>query len=273
MDVEAEWARLRDVVYTAASDVVGPTVRKHQDWFDENISHVQSLLEEKHKLHRALLNDPSSASKKDAFNAAKRTVQSELPHNQDDWYSRQADSIQRYADIKDVKNFYATLKAVYGPTTSSSSSPLLSADGNTMISDKEKILERWAEHFDSVLNRPSNINEEAIDRLPQVPIDRSLADPPTEAEVAKAIKRLFSGKAPGADSIPAEVYAAGRPKLIASLTSLFITMWTQEKLPQDFKDATIIHLFKRNGNGGVRRVSRAARLQLKCSAVFNGRNS
>ena len=73
-----------------------------------------------------------------------------------------------------MKNFYATLKAVYGPTTTSSSPPLLSADGNTLISDKEKILERWA--------------------------------------VAKAIKRLSSGKVPGADSIPAEVYAAGGPK-------------------------------------------------------------
>ena len=180
VDVEEEWARLRDVVYTAASDVVGPTVRKQQDWFDENISHVQSLMEEKHKLHRALLNDPSSALKKDAVNAAKRIVQSELRHMQDDWYSWQADSIQRYA-------------------------------------------------------------------------------PPTEAEVAKAIKRLSSGKTPGADSIPAEVCVAGGPKLSESLTSLFTTTWTQEKLSQEFKDATIIHLFKckgsRNSCGNYRGIS------------------
>ena len=147
-----------------------------------------------------------------------------------------------------MKNFYATLKAVYGPTTTLSSPPLLSADGNTLILDKEKILERWAEHSDGVLNHPSNINEEAIDRLPQVPIVGSLADPPTEAEVAKAMKRLSSSKAPGADCIPVEVYAAGSPKLIESLTSLFTTMWTQEKLKQEFKDATIIHLFKCKGS-------------------------
>ena len=95
VDVEAEWAHLHDAGYTAASDVVGTTVHKHQDWFDENISHVQSLLEEKHKLHSALLNDPSSAFK-DASNVAKRTAQSELRNMQDDWYSRQADSIRRY---------------------------------------------------------------------------------------------------------------------------------------------------------------------------------
>ena len=32
--------------------------------------------------------------------------------------------------------------------------------------DKEAILKRWAEHFDSVLNHPSTINDNAINRLP-----------------------------------------------------------------------------------------------------------
>ena len=36
------------------------------------------------------------------------------------------------------------------------------------------ILERWAEHFNSVLNQPSQINDEASTRLPQVPTNRSL---------------------------------------------------------------------------------------------------
>lgn len=45
-----------------------------------------------------------------------------------------------------------------------------------------------------------------------------------------------------------QVYAASGPKLIESLTSLFTTMWTQEKLPQEFKDASIIHLYKRKGS-------------------------
>ena len=69
-----------------------------------------------------------------------------------------ANDIQAYAN-KDTKNFYSALKAIYGPT-SSGSSPLLSADGNRprLIKDKEKILERWVEHFNNVLNRPSTVN-------------------------------------------------------------------------------------------------------------------
>ena len=52
-----------------------------------------------------------------------------------------------------------------------------------MISDKDMILERWTEHFHSVLNRLSLINAEAIDHLPQVEVNPSLPELPTEEEV------------------------------------------------------------------------------------------
>ncbi len=127
-------------------------------------------------------------------------------------------------------------------------SPLLSADGSTLITEKEKILERWAEHFHNVLNRPSSINDDAINRLPQVTINEALDDPPTLQETQKAIFQLSSGKAPGSDSIPAEVYKTGGTALTEKLHCLFLLMWQQETIPQEFKDATIIHLYKRKGN-------------------------
>ena len=67
----------------------------------------------------------------------------------------------------------------------------------------------------------------------------------------KAIKLLSSGKAPGSDAIPAEIYKAGGPPVAEKLTELFHIMWRKEAIPQEFKDATIIHLFKRKGNPQV----------------------
>ena len=63
----------------------------------------------------------------------------------------------------------------------------------------------------------------------------------------KAIKPLSSGKAPGSDAIPAEIYKAGGPPVAGKLTELFHIMWRKEAIPQEFNDATIIHLFKRKG--------------------------
>ena len=84
--------------------------------------------------------------------------------------SNKADEVQGHVDRHDMKSFYDALQDVHGPT-SSGPSPLLSADGNTPIIEKEKILERWADHVNNVLNRPSSFDNEAIDRLPQAPIN------------------------------------------------------------------------------------------------------
>ena len=113
---------------------------------------------------------------------------------QDSWLNNKVDEMQDFADRNDMKNFYDNLKEVYGPTTSGSS-PLHSADGSTLITDKEKILKRWAEHFDSVLNHPSTNSDEAIDWLPQVPFDETLDAVPTFEEIQKVIHLLTSGKA------------------------------------------------------------------------------
>ena len=76
---------------------------------------------------------------------------------------------------------------------------------STLLTDKEAILKRWVEHFNSVLNRPSSINEVAIDRLPQIECNVLLDELPTVMETRKAVQQLSSGKAPGADAIPADV--------------------------------------------------------------------
>ena len=98
-----------------------------------------------------------------------------------------------------------------------------------------------------MLNRPSSINEDAIDRLPQIECNVLLDEFPTVMETRKAVRQLSSGKVPGADAIPAEVYKAGG----LPMTELFHCMWRKEAIPQEFKDASIIHLYKRKGNPQV----------------------
>ena len=136
---------------------------------------------------------------------------------QDSWLSKKADEIQSFADRKDMKKFFDALKTIYGPQ-SSGTIPLLSADGTSLLTDKEAVLKRWAEHFDGVLNQPSSISDEAINRLPQVECNALLDELPTVSETVKAIKLLSSGKAPGSDAIPAEIYKAGCPPVAEKLT-------------------------------------------------------
>jgi len=99
-----------------------------------------------------------------------------------------------------------------------------------------------------VLNRPSSINDEAIDRMPQVNTNNTMDVPPDEAEVRKAISQLSSGKAPGSDGIPSEIFKAGGSTFVQKLTELFQSFWAQGSIPQELKDASIVHLYKRKGS-------------------------
>ena len=110
-------------------------------------------------------------------------------------------------------------------------------------------MKKWAEHFEGVLNRSSSVNDGAINRLP-VECNPLLDELPTVSETVKAIKLLSSGKAPGSDAIHAEIYKAGGPP-VAEKLQLFHIMWRKKAIPQEFKDATIIHLFKRKRNPQV----------------------
>ena len=56
------------------------------------------------------------------------------------------------------------LKTVCDPK-SLGTTQLLSAAGTCLLIAKTAILKRWAEHFDSVPNRPSSNNDEVINRL------------------------------------------------------------------------------------------------------------
>nr|VZI48570.1 unnamed protein product [Spirometra erinaceieuropaei] len=223
--VENHWCQLRDTIQSTALTVLGRAPRQHQEWFDDNDAAIRNLLAEKNRLHKAYVDHPNDDNRAAFY---------------------RTEEIQGYAGRNEWKNFSA-IKAVYGPPTKGTA-PLLSADGSTLLNERTQILHRWVEHFRGVLNLSSAISDVAIARLPQVETNVDLDLPPSLQETIRAVQQLPSGKAPGSDEIPAEVYKHGGPQLMDHLTALFQEMWRQG---QDFKDPTIVHLYKRKGNRQV----------------------
>nr|VZI35212.1 unnamed protein product [Spirometra erinaceieuropaei] len=240
----------RDVLVTkaivTALAVLDRAPRQHQDLVDENDATIRKQLAENNRLTKANV-DHSTEDKKAAFYRCRRQLQQRLREMQDAWTPPKAEEIQRYADRNEWKNFFSAIKAVYGPPTKGTAL-LLSADGSTLLTEKTQIRQRWAEHFRGVLNRPSAISDAAIERLPQVETNAHLDLPPSLQETIRAVQQLSSGKARGSDAIPAEVYKHGGSQLMDHLTALFQEMWRPCEVPQDFKDATIVHLYKPKGN-------------------------
>ena len=248
VSIEEEWADIRDTTYKTAAAVLGLQAGRHyQDWFDEQDTVARSLLDTMHTTHLAWINDKNDMAKKSAYTRARQASQVRLRMMKEDWWLRKSRELQDAADQHDMKRFYDGLKAVYGPRNSGSN-PIRSKDGTTMLTDHEQILKRWAEHFESVLNQPSFFDDTVLSEVPQWAEASYLDQPPTEDEVLRAIKCISTGKSPGADSIPPEIYKECGEQLVRRLTGLFLQVWDKASVPQDFKDALIVHIYKRKGD-------------------------
>ena len=77
-------------------------------------------------------------------------------------------------------------------------------------------------------------------------------------EMARAIAGLKDGKAPGGDGIPAEVWKHGGDNLFSWLHQLITNAWEVGSVPQAWKDASIVTIYKkgdRTGCGNYRGIS------------------
>ena len=87
-----------------------------------------------------------------------------------------------------------------------------------------------------------------IIKIPQWPLASGLDEVLTTAEIQKAINQMSNEKAPGTDGIPAEVFKKCSSCFLPHLVDLFEAIWNEAAVPQDFKDATIVHIYKREGD-------------------------
>ena len=73
------------------------------------------------------------------------------------------------------------------------------------MEDREKQMDRWAEHYSELYNREKMVTMEALNSVEQLPVMVELDKEPTIKELNEPLKKLASGKAPGKDGIPAEL--------------------------------------------------------------------
>ena len=72
-----------------------------------------------------------------------------------------------------------------------------------------------------MLNQVSQFDDTVLSEIPDWEVDDGLLEPPDNAEVARAIGQLSSGKAAGADGLPPELFKIDCPTLMDKLTKLF----------------------------------------------------
>ena len=224
-----EWQALSSAFLIVSHSTLGNMERRHQGWFDDNVTDIRSLIHDKNVAHDALLRNPTSRSLHERFSSMRATVQRKLRWLENNWCSWKTSQMQSYANINDTKSFYKAPKGVYGLSRFSLHT-VRSTDG-VLIKNTELILEKCPEYLQYLLNNVHNTDPVFLDDLPTLPIIPKRDDPPSFDEVEKTILSLNENKAASQDNTPADVTKYGGCALHRRLHNFIIDCWSAKCLP------------------------------------------
>lgn len=194
--------------------------------------------------HSSPGNNTKSRQKKQSYKEAKSEVQTKIRELKNRWFRNKAEEIQHLADSNNPHEFFKATKVLNGPSKQGLA-PLQSKDGTEIFKDKNAIISRCQEHFSTLFNCNAVVDASIFSEIPQHSTTEDLAGEPTILEVAKAVKQMKENKASGLDQIPAEIYKHGGQRRLEHLRSLMARIWNDEDLPNELKDAIIVHVFKK----------------------------
>ena len=140
-----------------------------------------------------------------------------------------------------MKQLYDTTKKLAGKFKKSER-PIRDKNG-TVLTGVDKQLNRWAEHFGELLNRPRPQNQPDIQ-----PAEEDLlinCNKPTREEIKRAIGHIQNGKTAGPDGIPAEALKGDVTTSVEMLYSLFEEIWEKEEIPAEWKEGYLIKIPKK----------------------------
>lgn len=245
-EVGKMWESLSSQILGTATSTLGPRVRKHEDWFDENNGVLTDAIDR----HRRLLRRHSRTHRGETVTEVRHSemeLRKLTRKAKENWWLEKAHHIQWLADTNQLGNFYNEVRSLLG-ISSTAKVPLRPTNGKGLLKDRKEILERWAEHFQKLLNVDHSVNIDHVRSLPQQSHAFELDEPVSLEEVTLAIKQQKNNRAVGVDSIPGELLKYGGEDLHFAIWKLFAVIWEQEQVPYTFKVSLIRALYKGKGD-------------------------
>ena len=192
------------------------------------------------------------------------------------FFERRVVELEKQLRLGDQHGFFQNIRSVQLEETKKVESQCVRGEGGRLLRDKGRIRERWVRFFRLLLNSKSDmLDPEIPKRLQQQPVASALGISPIEEEIATAMKAMANEKAVGLDGLPAELLKLGLQQdrtILLELHRLSALIWSEGKVPQQWKDAVITVLHKKGdktecGNyRGISLVSHAGKLLLKVVA-------
>ena len=241
--MECSWKRIKESFANAANKAVGFKKKKTKKWLSaETRVRIEARRRAKMKMSNATSSRQIKRTQQE-YKTKDREVKRGARKDKKNFIENLSSEAEETAEKREFGTVYKITKQLCGSNTNHSM-PVKDKQGKVITTERKQAA-RWVQHFEEVLNRPDP--EEPANP----PSSASYLDIGTSiAEVRLAIADLKNGKAPGIDSLQAELLKAD---IVTSsswlLTDLFGKIWEQEVVPNDWSQGLIFKLPK-NGDLG-----------------------
>ncbi|KAF0702148.1 craniofacial development protein 2-like, partial [Aphis craccivora] len=225
-EVTDVWNMVQEAVKIAAKNTIGESKNQTKPWYNNTCKNaVRKRNEARLKYLRFQTQERRKC--KGIIQKEKRTYMNDLLRSTEQDYSH-GKIRQFFKKIKRYKTFNPSLKAIRDK------------DNKTILMDPN--LTRWREYFEELLN--SELPELSIPEWAGHTVDARVEDLCIE-ETNRAINSLKDWKSPGSDGIPAELIKYGGEEIHKIIHEICSEVWKTEVLPNDWKKAIIIPLYKK----------------------------
>lgn len=238
-DVEREWSNIKDAVIAAAEMAVGerePNTR--EEWFDGD---CKKALEDRNRARKAQLQRKTRAAA--AEYAEKRKVATKLCRRKKrEWEKQKLEKIMQLAEDRESRAMYARIKGErngFQPRAVA-----VSAKDGSLIGEESAILDRWAEHFEELLNVEGG-DQEDEPLWTADPTGVAPEEEPTISEVQDALNGMKNHKAAGEDGICVELLKKGGEELVNRIWNMVRQIWNKEEMPDEWRRALVCPIHKK----------------------------
>ena len=236
--VEQCWANFRTALNAAATKLLIPEKRVHKPWITVE---TLALISKRAELQ---LRNHSSAEALLVFSNCCKEVRKALRSDKRQWLKHKGETIQDHSDKSDLKEVFGESNQLcrkWSPHISK-----LVSTTSEPLKTKEERLERWTEHFKHLLNPVTTSGNSALSTVEATESLEIDLGPNRFDEVLYAVRKLKNGKASGPDDISAEMLKSHNG-IAEWLWDIVNKCWTEENLPQDWKLAEVVPLYKNKG--------------------------
>ncbi|KAI0235174.1 hypothetical protein LSAT2_014355 [Lamellibrachia satsuma] len=240
VDINSQWSHIKDAVNTTCEEIIGRRKPQQKDWISvETMRKIQTRREKKEAVNSSRTRAAKVIDQKE-HTAANREVKKSVKTDKRNFVEGLAQEAEKAAAGRNMKQLYDTTRKLAGKFKKSER-PIRDKNGSVLMG-ADKQLNRWAEHFEELLNRPAPQNQPDIQPAEtDIPID---CNKPTREEIKKAIAHMKNGKVAGPDGIPAEALKADVNTSVEMLYCLF-EIWEKEEIPAEWKEGYLIKIPKK----------------------------